>query len=133
MLGHTGVLFTPQAKRISGLNEVTNADPSLAPGNKHLMMSYQVLDPSKNVEKEIKLGIKDLHKIFPDFDKYCDILLIQTYKNDWPVNRALSGFHIDPVSPLKGLYYVGDAIKPTGWMETEGVAKGVEIAIEKIG
>ncbi|RLF54537.1 MAG: NAD(P)/FAD-dependent oxidoreductase, partial [Thermoplasmata archaeon] len=60
MLGFSGVLFTPEAKRISGLNEVTNADPSLAPKGKHLLMSHQPLDSKANVKSEAKLGIEDL-------------------------------------------------------------------------
>lgn len=130
MLGHSGILFTPQAKRIDGLNEVTNADPTLAPEGKHLMMSHQSLNPSQHIKREIELGIKDLHALFPDFKRHCEILMIQTYRSNWPVNRARSGEHIDPISPVKGLYYVGDAIKPEGWMETEGVAAGVEMALE---
>ena len=135
MLGHSGVLFTPQTERINGLNEVTNTDPSLAPKGKHLLMSHQMLDTrdtGRNVKKEIDLGIEDLYNLFPDFDRYCEILMVQTYRNGWPVNRSASGHYIDPQSPVEGLYYVGDSIKPCGWMETEGVATGVEIALDKI-
>lgn len=131
MIGHTGILFTPKAERIDGANEVTNADPTLAPKGKHLLMTHQALS-SKNVKKEIKLGIEDLHNIFPDFDRYCDILMVQTYRGAWPVNRAPSGKYINPVSPIKGLYFVGDSIKPQGWMESEGVAKGVEMALSRM-
>jgi len=127
MLKHSGVLFTPQAQRISGLNEVTNADPSLAPKGKHLLMSHQALDASHNATKEAKIGIEDLHAIFPDFDRHCEILAVQVYKNGWPVNRAISGAHISPETPIKNLYCVGDAVKPQGWMESEGVAAGVKL------
>jgi phytoene dehydrogenase-like protein len=132
MLGHTGVLFTPQARRIDGLNEVTNADPSLAPEGKHLLMSHQALNPQSNVKSEIQLAKKDLKELFPDFDKHCKVLTVQVYRGEWPVNRVASGTYVDPVSPIEGLYYVGDAIKPRGWMETEGVAAGVEIVLDAI-
>ncbi len=132
MLGHSGVLFTPQAERINGLNEVTNADPSLAPEGKHLLMSHQRLDPMKNRKKEIDLGIEDLYDLFPDFDKHCEVLMVQTYRNGWPVNRSASGRHVDPKSPVEGLYYVGDSIKPRGWIETEGVAAGVEMVLDEL-
>jgi phytoene dehydrogenase-like protein len=132
MLGHPGILFTPQARRIDGINEVTNADPSLAPEGMHLMMTHQRLDPSKDTKSETELGLKDLRTIFPDFDKYCEVLLVQIFKNRWPVNRARSGEFVPPLSSVKGLYFVGDAVKPKGWMETEGVAAGVKIAVEEI-
>ncbi|MBI5252892.1 MAG: NAD(P)/FAD-dependent oxidoreductase [Euryarchaeota archaeon] len=129
MLGHSGVLFTPQAQRIDGLNEVTNADPSLAPKGRHLLMSHQALDASQNAAKEVKLGIEDLHAIFPDFDRHCKVLAVHVYKSGWPVNRAVSGVRISPESPIKNLYHVGDAVKPKGWMESEGVAAGVELLL----
>jgi phytoene dehydrogenase-like protein len=132
MLGHTGVLFTPQAQRIGGLNEVTNADPQLAPKGKHLLMSHQAWDPRRNVKEETRIGMRDLRNIFPDFDNHCKVLLVQSYKGEWPVNRVPSGTHLEPQGPVKGLFYVGDAIKPMGWMETEGVAAGVEMVVDKI-
>jgi len=49
------VYFTPYAERINGINEVTHADPSLAPPGKHLVMSHQAV-LSDNLEDEIKLG-----------------------------------------------------------------------------
>ncbi len=132
MLGHTGILFTPQAQRVSGLNEVTNADPSLAPEGKHLLMSHQALDANRDVGEEIKLGLADLRKIFADFDEHCEVIMVQTYMGEWPVNRAPSGAHLDFRGPVKGLFYVGDAVKPEGWMETEGVAVGVKEVLREI-
>ncbi|MFQ6136025.1 MAG: phytoene desaturase family protein [Candidatus Hydrothermarchaeales archaeon] len=131
MIGHTGILFTPQAKRIDGANEVTNADPSLAPKGKHLLMTHQRLQ-SEDLKKEIELGIEDLHELFPDFEKHCEILLVQSYRDGWPVNRTPSGKYLSPDTPIRGLYCVGDAIKPEGWMETEGVAKGVEMMLKRL-
>lgn len=131
MLGHTGVLFTPQAQRVGGLNEVTNADPSLAPGGKHLLMSHQAWDTSRDVSEEAAIGIRDLRSIFSDFDDHCEVLMVQSYKGEWPVNRASSGQHLDCTAPIKGLFYVGDAVKPEGLMETEGVAAGVREVVQK--
>jgi phytoene dehydrogenase-like protein len=132
MLGHTGVLFTPEAARIDGLNEVTNADPNLAPKGKHLLMAHQALVPGEDVRKEVQLGIKDLHKIFPDFKEHCRVITAQCYRGKWPVNRTLSGMEVRPETPVEGLYIVGDAVKPRGYMETEGVAAGVALAMKAI-
>jgi phytoene dehydrogenase-like protein len=132
MLGHSGVLFTPQAARVCGVNEVTNADPGLAPKGKHLLMSHQVLTPGRNVREEIRLGIRDLRSLFPDFKEHCKVLAAQCYRNGWPVNRAVSGQAARPETPVKGLYLVGDAVKPRGYMETEGVAAGVKQALQEL-
>lgn len=132
MLGHSGVLFTPEAERIDGINEVTSADPGLAPKGKHLLMSHQALAPGKNVREEATLGIKDLHRLFPDFKEHCRVIAAHCYRGKWPVNRAVSGVRIRPETPVEGLYMVGDAVKPRGYMETEGVAAGVELAMKSV-
>lgn len=132
MLEHTGVLFTPEADRVCGVNEVTNADPSLAPKGKHLLMSHQIFVKGRSVREEVRLGIRDLQNLFPGFKKHCRVIAAQCYRGGWPVNRVISGQSLSPETPVKGLYLVGDAVKPKGFMETEGVAEGVKIALEMI-
>jgi len=129
MLEFSGVLFTPEAKKIHGLNEVTQASPELAPRGRHLLMSHQRLKEGRSVEEEAKEGIGDLKSLLPGFKENCSILAVQSYKNHWPVNRAPSGIAISPLTPVENLFNVGDAIKPLGFMETEGVAAGVEEAL----
>ena len=66
LIGHGGVLLTPYAKRVNGINEVTNVDPSLAPAGKHLTMAHQCVHwkDLNNLEREIELGLEDLKDIF---------------------------------------------------------------------
>jgi phytoene dehydrogenase-like protein len=130
LVGTTTTLFTPDAERVGGLVELTHIDRSLAPKGKHLIMSHQKLY-GKNVKKEIESGLEDLRNILPGFEKHCEVLMVQTYRNHWPVNRVSSGTHIGPETGVKGLYNVGDGIKPVGFMETEGVAAGVGEMLEK--
>ncbi len=132
MLGHSGVLLTPEAERINGINEVTNAAPELAPEGEHLLMSHQRLPEGADIKQEIELGLRDLRRLFPEFKKYCRVLAVQVYHSTWPVNRAPSGTHLSPATPVRGLYMVGDAVKPEGWMETDGVAAGVDEALHHI-
>ncbi len=122
LIGHSGVFFTPFAERINGINEVTNADPSLAPAGKHLTMSHQAV-VSDDIKNEITLGLLDLKHLFPD-RKY-EVLLIQSYSNGWPVNRFSSGCDIGNRTPVCNLYVVGDGAKGKGGIEVEGVALGV--------
>jgi phytoene dehydrogenase-like protein len=124
LVGRTCTLFTPDARRIGGLVELTHIDPGLAPNGKHLLMSHQKMYGNR-VDTEIDEGLEDLRSIFPDFDSHCEVLMIQSYKNNWPVNRIASGSSLSPETEVKGLYNVGDGIKPSGFMETEGVAAGV--------
>lgn len=130
LIGHSGVFFTPFAKRINGINEVTNADPSLAPPGKHLVMSHQAII-SDDRKFEIDLGLLDMKQLFPG--KKYEVLLIQSYSSEWPVNRASSGSDNGNKTPVRNLYIVGDGAKGKGGIEVEGVALGVRNVMGEIG
>ncbi len=130
LIRHSGVFFTPYAERINGLNEVTNADPALAPAGKHLVMSHQAVI-SDDLNQEINLGLLDLKKLFPG--KKYQVLLVQSYSNGWPVNRASSGSDMGNRTPVQNLYVVGDGAKGKGGIEVEGVALGVMNVMKEIG
>lgn len=132
LIGNSGVLLTPYAKRVNGIDEVTQVDPKLAPPGKHLTMSHQHVAPEnvKNLDSEIELGLKDLKEIFPG--KKYEVLLIQSYHDDWPVNRTASGTDPGNETPIPELYVVGDGAKGKGGIEVEGVALGVAATMKKI-
>jgi phytoene dehydrogenase-like protein len=129
LIGHPACVFTPFAQRINGMNEVTHIDPSLAPEGMHLTMTHQTMLTS-DVQKEIQLGLQDIKNMFPG--KKYSVLMVQSYKDDWPVNRISSGFDLGNLTPVKGLYVVGDGAKGKGGIEVEGVALGVMNLLEKL-
>jgi phytoene dehydrogenase-like protein len=132
LIGHGGVLLTPYAKRVNGINEVTNVDPSLAPAGKHLTMAHQCVhwNDLNELDKEIELGLEDLKDIFAG--KEYEVLLIQSYSNDWPVNRSPSGADLKNKTPVSNLYVVGDGAKGKGGIEVEGIALGVKNCMQDI-
>jgi phytoene dehydrogenase-like protein len=127
LIGHPAPMFTPFTNRVNGINEVTHIDPSLAPDGMHLTMSHQTMR-TPDVEKEIELGLKDLKNLFPG--KKYSILMVQSYRDDWPVNRISSGFDPGNLTPVKGLFVVGDGAKGKGGIEVEGIALGVRNFLE---
>lgn len=129
LVGHPGVLFTPYARRVNGVNEVTHVDPSLAPEGMHLTMSHQALR-STDVQAEIELGLQDLRDLFPG--KKYSVLLAQAYRGDLPVNRIAAGFDPGNLTPVRGLYVVGDGAKAPGYIEVEGVAAGVASLLDTL-
>lgn len=132
LIGHGGVVLTPFARRIDGINEVTNVDPELAPEGKHLVMTHQCLHWNRisDIEKEIELGIQDIRDIFPD--KKFEVLMVQSYHDGWPVNRSASSQDIPNKTPISGLYIVGDSAKGEGGIEVEGIALGVSNTMDMI-
>lgn len=122
LVGHSNILMTPYARRINGMNEVTQIDPTLAPPGKHLIVTHQTM-LSDDYEQEIKLGLADVDELFNG--KNYEVLLIQSHRDNWPVNRAGSGTGLGNRTPIDSLYVVGDGAKGEGGIEVEGVALGV--------
>lgn len=125
-IDHTGVLFTLNTRRISGMNQVTNADPNL--GKQNFLMAHQPM-LTTNVRFEISEGLKDLKELLKGYDY--EILAVQSFSDGWPVNRALAGSDIGCKTPVNGLYVVGDGAKGHD-IEVDGIALGVEEVVEEI-
>ncbi|WP_456369664.1 NAD(P)-binding protein [Geoglobus sp.] len=123
-IGHTGVLFT-LGTRIAGMNEVTNADENL--GRKHMLQAHQPLRDGSR--EEIIAGLRELREILRGYSY--EIIAVQSYRGDWPVNRVMAGLDEDHTTPYKNLYVVGDSAKGKD-IEVDGVALGVEKVLEDL-
>ncbi len=125
LIPHKGIMYCLDTQRIAGMVQPTNSDPGLAPVGKHLLISHQVIR-SNNVEEERALALADLRMMFGEtFDTHCRVLTMGTYRGEWPVNRIAQGEDVSPALSLSGLYLVGDAVKPSGYLMVEGVAQSV--------
>lgn len=125
LIPHKGIMYCLDTKRIAGMVQPTNSDPQLAPLGKHLLISHQVIQ-SDNIEEEKELALADLRMMFGEtFEKHCRVLTMSAYRGEWPVNRVAQGDDVAPETALQGLYLVGDAVKPSGYLMVEGVAQSV--------
>ncbi|HEY7348390.1 MAG TPA: FAD-dependent oxidoreductase [Ktedonobacterales bacterium] len=125
LIPHKGIMYCLDTERIAGMVQPSNCDRRLAPPGKHLLITHQVMR-SDDVEQERALAVADLRRIIgPDFERDCRVLTISQYRGEWPVNRAQQGADFAPEIGLRGLYLVGDAIKPSGYLMVEGVAQSV--------
>lgn len=125
LIPHKGIMYCLDTQRIAGMVQPTNADPHLAPEGKHLLISHQVIQ-SANIEEEKALALADLRMLFGEaFERHCRVLTMSAYRGEWPVNRLVQGTDVSATTALQGLYLVGDAVKPTGYLMVEGVAQSV--------
>ena len=131
MLGHSGIALTPIGERVCGIVQPTTIDSTLAPKGKHLLLTHQILK-SKDIKKEIELGIADLYTIFPEFDKYCEVLCTHSFYNDWPVNYLMQGEDLPNQTQIDNLFMVGDGNKTPSRAMAEGVAHGVKQVVNSI-
>ncbi|HEU5226965.1 MAG TPA: NAD(P)/FAD-dependent oxidoreductase [Ktedonobacteraceae bacterium] len=125
LIPHKGIMYCLDTKRIAGIVQPTNSDPRLAPPGKHLLISHQVIQ-SNNIEEERELALADLRMLFGEvFDTHCRVVTMGTYRGEWPVNRLAQGEDASIQTAIRGLYLVGDAVKPSGYLMVEGVAQSV--------
>jgi len=118
-------MYCLDTQRIAGMVQPTNCDASLAPPGKHLLITHQVIR-SDHIEKEKQLALADLRMMFGEtFEKHCRVLTMSVYRGEWPVNRIAQGADVAPDTAVQGLYLVGDAVKPSGYLMVEGVAQSV--------
>jgi len=125
LIPHNGIMLCLDARRISGMVEVSRSVPSVVPAGMHMIDTFQVMR-SDSLTEERDLAIADLRDIFgADFDRHCRIVRTSAFRSRWPVNQARQGLDLHNQEPVPGLLMVGDAYKPKGYIMAEGVAAGV--------
>ncbi|HZU68019.1 MAG TPA: FAD-dependent oxidoreductase [Ktedonobacteraceae bacterium] len=130
LIPHKGIMYCLDTKRIAGMVQPTNCDPSLAPPGKHLLITHQVIQ-SNTIEEEKELALADLRMMFGEtFEKHCRVLTMSAYRGEWPVNRVAQGADVTAETSMQGLYLVGDAVKPSGYLMVEGVAQSVNSLLD---
>lgn len=130
LIPHKGILYCLDTQRIAGVVQPTNADPHLAPPGKHLLITHQVIQ-SEQLAQEKALALADLRLLFGDaFEQHCRVLTMSAYRGEWPVNRLAQGADVEATTAVRGLYLVGDAVKPTGYLMVEGVAQSVNRVLD---
>jgi phytoene dehydrogenase-like protein len=134
LIPHKGIMYCLDTRRIAGMVQPTNSDPGLAPPGKHLLISHQVIQ-SANIEEEKALALADLHALFGEqtFAQHCRVLTMSAYRGEWPVNRLVQGRDVATTTSVRGLYLVGDAVKPAGYLMVEGVAQSVNQFLDQLG
>jgi phytoene dehydrogenase-like protein len=57
---------------------------------------------------------------------------MSAYRGEWPVNRIAQGADVATRTAVEGLYLVGDAVKPSGYLMVEGVAQSVNAFLDHL-
>jgi phytoene dehydrogenase-like protein len=132
IIPHRGIMYCLDTERIAGVVQPSNSDRRLAPPGKHLLITHQLMrSDDVNVEREAARA--DLRRLFgDDFGTKVTILTMSQYRGEWPVNRAVQGEDVTPGTGIAGLYLVGDAVKPSGYLMVEGVAQSVNALLDAL-
>ena len=131
----SSMLTIPGCQRLCIVWSLTKSCPEMAPKGKHLLTGFAFLtssEPPYNFKKEIELSLQDLRDNIPDFDKYAQILRIDTFHGDWGMIGTRAGYSLPIKTPVEGLYLVGDASGPLGWWGSIAAIKSGRLATEDI-
>lgn len=125
------------AKRIVTSIPMTAHCPELAPPGQHLLVVWGTPGSClhhMDKEEEARLVLQDIREVFPDFDKHGRILRMdmRDIDDEFPALRSWMGYDVSPETPLRNLYYVGDAAKPFGWEGLAACTKGARIVVDKV-
>ncbi len=132
IIPHRGIMYCLDTERIAGIVQPSNSDRRLAPPGKHLLITHQLMR-SDDVNAEREAARADLRYLFgDDFGTKVRILTMSQYRGEWPVNRMAQGADVSPRTDLAGLYLVGDAVKPSGYLMVEGVAQSVNALLDTL-
>ncbi|KAK7443078.1 hypothetical protein CaCOL14_008202 [Colletotrichum acutatum] len=86
---------------------------------------------SFDLEKEKSLLIQDLRVNFPGFDE-AKILAIDVTADEWPAQRAVSGYDQPQTTPFPNLFNVGDGTKPWASGGTAACSRSGQLVAELI-
>lgn len=129
---HRGIMYCLDTARIAGIVQPSNSDRRLAPPGKHLLITHQLMR-SDDVNAEREAARADLRQLFGnDFGTKVRVLTMSQYRDEWPVNRKPQGSDVTSQADLAGLYLVGDAVKPSGYLMVEGVAQSVNALLDTL-
>ncbi len=133
-IDHKGILYCLDTQRIAGIVQPSNSDRRLAPPGKHLIITHQLWRPERETIAQARaLALADLEYLLGPRDAgRWELLTMSQYHDEWPVNRAVQGADAIPTTDVRGLYLVGDAVKPSGYLMVEGVAQSVNTLLDAV-
>lgn len=133
LVDHDGIMFCLDTQRVAGILQATNADPSLAPDGRHLLISHQTIPQGADWQAEKALALEDWRYLFGKDFEDCEVLGVSQFPASFPVNWAVQGYDVrQQVFAEYGLWMAGDGLKPSGLMMVEGVGASAELVVKQI-
>ncbi|MBL1074177.1 NAD(P)/FAD-dependent oxidoreductase [Nocardia sp. 2] len=134
LLAAPGLLSFARTRRLCYIANFTVTCPEMAPPGWHLYAGIGVPKPSVgdfDEAAETALVLQDLRAEIAGFDS-ARILSIEVSRDDWPPQRAVSGYDLPHDTPIPNLWNVGDAVKEYGAGGTTACAETAKIVVEEI-
>lgn len=128
-----GLVTFPEARRLANLANLGHLCPELTPGRRPLYVAFGVPRPSLgafDAEETVRLVKEDLAEQIPGFREDAQELAIAVMRESWPAQRACAGSDLPQGTPVRGLWHVGDGVKPFGWAGASACAESARLAVQ---
>lgn len=127
-----GLVTFVQGQRVCNLANLGQLCPELTPGGEPLYVAFGVPRPSLgsfDADETIRLMKEDLASQVPGFTESGRVLTVSVMQGSWPAQRACAGHDLPQRTPIRGLWHVGDGVKPAGWGGASACAESARLAV----
>jgi len=127
-----GLVTLVEAQRVCNLANLGQLCPELTPGGEPLYVAFGVPRPSLgsfDADETIRLMKEDLASQVPGFTESGRVLTVSVMQGSWPAQRACAGHDLPQRTPIRGLWHVGDGVKPAGWGGASACAESARLAV----
>ncbi len=136
LLDTPGLIVFSATDRICNAGNMTATCPELAPEGWHLTVVYAVPRPAIgdfDSEAELALALEELHAELPGMsDPETRVIDARVMRDDWPAQRAASGYELPRTTPLDNLLHVGDGVREYGDGGTQSCATTARLVVEEL-
>jgi phytoene dehydrogenase-like protein len=136
LLDTPGLIVFSATDRICNAGNMTATCPELAPDGWHLTVVYAVPRPAIgdfDSAKELELALAELHEELPGMkDPETRVIDARVMRDEWPAQRAASGYELPRETPLENLFNVGDGVREYGDGGTQSCATTARLVVEEL-
>ncbi len=136
LLDCPGLVVFSDTERVCNAGNLTATCPELAPEGKHLTVVYAVPRPAVgdfDAEAEFDAALEELRTELPGMAA-AEVIDARVMRDDWPAQRALSGYEMPRATPLDNLFNVGDGVRDYGSGGTQSCAETArDVVAELLG
>jgi phytoene desaturase len=136
LLDTPGLIVFSATDRICNAGNMTATCPELAPDGWHLTVVYAVPRPAIgdfDSARELELALAELQEELPGM-KHPETRVIdaRVMRDEWPAQRAASGYELPRETPLDNLFNVGDGVREYGDGGTQSCATTARLVVEEL-
>ncbi|MCW3016449.1 MAG: amine oxidase [Solirubrobacterales bacterium] len=136
LLDTPGLIVFSATERICNAGNMTATCPELAPEGWHLTVVYAVPRPAVgdfDSAIELALALQELQEELPGMkDPDTRVIDARVMRDDWPAQRAASGYELPRNTPLDNLFNVGDGVRDYGDGGTQSCATTARIVVQEL-